>query len=205
MFENTTSFTFPVKGKLLVCHSHSTDICFTDNRRLQVSTSIPDLHPKSSMWINYCNVVKNQSFEVEEACTSKLDSTRFSPHPTVCCRQVINWSSCRLWAYSIVSGVYVAISYDSVVRILNVNAIIVGSFKISKYRHIVDDCVVTSDKVKTASNASVEPVNFAKVHWQINTVYFWSSYVLISRKTYQDKLFHTTARTKMVERKGCWF
>ena len=116
------------------------------------------------MCINYCNVVENQPFEVEGACTSELDSTRFRPDPTVCCRQVVNWSSGRLWAYSIVSGVYVAISYDSVVRILNVNAIIVGTVKISKYGHIVDDCVVTSDKVKTASNASVEPVNFAKVH-----------------------------------------
>jgi hypothetical protein len=58
----------------------------------------------------------------------------------------------------------VAIGYDSVVRILNVNAIIVGSVKIPKYGHIVDHCVVTSDKVKTASNASAEPVNFVQIH-----------------------------------------
>ena len=52
-----------------------------------------------------------------------------------------------------------AIGYDSVVRIRNVNAIIVGTLKIPKYRHIDDHCVVTSDKVKTVSNASVEPVS----------------------------------------------
>jgi hypothetical protein len=31
----------------------------------------------------------------------------------------------------------------------------------------VDHCVVTSDKVKTASNASAEPVNFVQIHWII--------------------------------------
>ena len=140
------------------------------------------------MCINYCNIVENQPFEVKEACTSKLDCTRFSPDPRVCCRQVVNRSSGRLWAYSIVSRVYVAISYDSVVRILNVNAIIVGTVQISKYGHIVDDSVVTSDKVKTASNASVEPVNFAQVHWQINTVYFCSSYVLRATRAQRKNL-----------------
>lgn len=78
------------------------------------------------MRIHNRDVIKLQAFEVERACASKLDCRRLGPYPTVSRRQVVQWTCVCLGTDSIVSGVDLAPLDDRVIRVLDIDPIIVG-------------------------------------------------------------------------------
>lgn len=121
-------------------------------------------------------VVEQQTSESIPTGTPELDSRRLGSNPAVGCSEIVERASICLGTYSIISGIYGASRYQRIVRVLDINAVVVRRVEVSVDGSILNRSVLTPDDMQAtiASERNVDEI-------ELKTVDRKSSFISTSR------------------------